>query len=118
MTLHYQLPIKVFDFFSGCGGASKGFLQAGLEPVFALDNYVHAANSFEKNFSGTKIFETSDFGNEIPKTAFLLDSIENVDPKALQPIVDKYSSHPLLFAGCAPCQPFSQQKTIRPKQDN
>jgi DNA (cytosine-5)-methyltransferase 1 len=118
VTLQHNLPIKVFDFFSGCGGASKGFMQAGLEPVFALDNYIHAAKSFEKNFSGTKILETLCFEKEIPKIAFLLDSIENVKPEALQPIVNSYAGHPLLFAGCAPCQPFSQQKTVRPKQDD
>jgi DNA (cytosine-5)-methyltransferase 1 len=115
---NYSLPIKVFDFFSGCGGASKGFEQAGLDPVFALDNYTYAAKSFENNFSGTKIFNTTNFGKKIPKTTFLLESIENVLPKALKPIIDKCSGSPLLFAGCAPCQPFSRQKTIRPKQDD
>ncbi len=112
------MPIKVFDFFSGCGGASKGFEQAGLDPVFALDNYAYAAKSFEKNFAGTKIFKTVDFGNEIPRTTFLLESIEDVTPQTLQPIVDNCLGHPLLFAGCAPCQPFSQQKTIRRKKDD
>ena len=113
----YSLPIQVFDFFSGCGGASEGFKQAKLQPVFALDNNEHASKTFMKNFSGTKIFKTLQLENEIPKTTFLHASIEDVPLEALQPIIDKCSGHPLLFAGCAPCQPFSQQKTQRPELD-
>ncbi|WP_141398039.1 DNA cytosine methyltransferase [Nitrosomonas ureae] len=32
------MSLNVFDFFSGCGGTSKGFQNAGLNPVFALDH--------------------------------------------------------------------------------
>ena len=116
-SYRYTQPIKVFDFFSGCGGASEGFRQAGLDPVFALDNFEAAAKTFEKNFSGTQIVERLSFKSDIPNTTFLLNSIENVSPSSLEPIVDKCFGHPLLFAGCAPCQPFSQQKTIHPKND-
>ena len=30
--------IKVFDFFSGCGGTSEGLREAGMDIVLALDN--------------------------------------------------------------------------------
>ncbi|EPR3725177.1 DNA cytosine methyltransferase, partial [Escherichia coli] len=42
--------IKVFDFFSGCGGTSQGFHQAGMDIVFGLDFDVDAASSFRANF--------------------------------------------------------------------
>ena len=93
-------------------------MQAGLEPVFALDNYIHAAKTFEKNFSGTKIFETLNFQKEAPQITFVLNTIENVAPAALKPIIDRCRGYPLLFAGCAPCQPFTHQQTIRPHEDN
>lgn len=113
----YKLPIKVFDFFSGCGGASRGFKEAGLETVFAIDNDPYAAKTFEKNFPGTKIFESPEFDEPPPKTIFLLKKIESVPLDAIQPIIDSCSGHPILFAGCAPCQPFSKQKTQLPDQD-
>ena len=53
----------------------------------------------------------------LPKTVFLLSNIEAVQEDSLEPIVRNCSGHPLLFAGCAPCQPFSKQKTKLPEQD-
>ena len=32
-----RLPVKVFDLFSGCGGANQGFQDARMEIIFALD---------------------------------------------------------------------------------
>ncbi len=32
-----RLAVKVFDLFSGCGGASQGFQDTGMEIIFALD---------------------------------------------------------------------------------
>jgi len=109
MSPEYQLPIKVFDFFSGCGGASKGFEDAGLEPVFAIDNNISAAKTFARNFPNTFINHFPVFDRPLPKTTFLLRKIEEFPVEALEPIVSHYREHPILFAGCAPCQPFSQQ---------
>ena len=30
--------IKVFDFFSGCGGTAQGFKQAGLDVVVGIEH--------------------------------------------------------------------------------
>ncbi len=117
MVCQYYLPIKVFDFFAGCGGASKGFEIAGLDPVFAIDNNEYAVKTFARNFRNTIIYHDVAFNRPIPKTTILLKSIEDFPVEALEPIVSHYQDYPLLFAGCAPCQPFSQQKTNRQKQD-
>ena len=117
MTHEYRLPIKVFDFFSGCGGASKGFENAGLEPVFAIDNNESAAKTFARNFSNTIIHQCPTFNHPLPRTTFLLNNIEDFPLEALEPIILNNLGHPLLFTGCAPCQPFSQQKTIHPEKD-
>jgi DNA (cytosine-5)-methyltransferase 1 len=91
-------PIKVFDFFSGCGGASRGFLNAGLDIVVALDNDADAKATFEANFSGVH---------------FVDNKIEEVSFEDIKPYIDANKLHPLLFSGCAPCQPFTKQNTIR-----
>jgi len=52
MSMNFELPIKVFDFFSGCGGSCKGFHDVGMEIVFALDDDPDARETFESNFSG------------------------------------------------------------------
>lgn len=93
---NYILPIKVFDFFSGCGGSSKGFEQAGLDLVFALDNDPDSKDTFKENMPGVH-FELSD--------------IEDFSVSQLTPFIESSKGHPILFCGCAPCQPFTKQNT-------
>lgn len=111
--------IKVFDFFSGCGGTSKGFHQAGMKTVFAIDNNAHAANTFVNNFDGAELLDKLHAVAPFPQTSFLMKSIDKVPTIALRPLVDEMrkQDHKLLFSGCAPCQPFSTQRTHRREQD-
>ncbi len=96
------MPISVYDFFSGCGGTSQGFRNAGLNPVFALDFDREASATYKRNFLSTH-FENRD--------------IRYFRTKALEPILDKYQGEPTLFCGCAPCQPFTRQNTNKPEKD-
>ena len=85
--------IKVFDFFSGCGGTSCGFQQAGLDIALGLDIDHDAAQTYQSNF---------------PEAAFIEKDIRTLDVSELEPwMVDRHT--PILFCGCAPCQPFSRQ---------
>ncbi len=96
--------IKVFDFFSGCGGTSAGLKKAGMDIVLALDNDKDAIETFEKNIHPEKT---------------LCDDIRKVNIKAVKDFVDKYSkNHYILFCGCAPCQPFSTQNKKRFSSDD
>lgn len=42
--------IRVIDLFSGCGGMSLGFQNAGFEIIAAYDNWKPAVEVYEKNF--------------------------------------------------------------------
>lgn len=42
--------IKVIDLFSGCGGLSLGFQNAGFQIVCGVDNWKPAVNVYKKNF--------------------------------------------------------------------
>jgi len=101
--MNFKLPIKVFDFFSGCGGSCKGFHDAGMEIVFALDDDPDARETFESNFSGVE---------------FCNEDITDVPTNALESVVKKFEGHPKLFSASAPCQPFTRQRTIRPANDD
>lgn len=98
----YKLPIKVFDFFAGCGGSCKGFQQAGMDIVFALDNDPDSAQTFRQNF---------------PCSHFELTDIEKFPTTALSQFIKSCQEHPILFSGCAPCQPFTKQNTTRRSND-
>ena len=91
------MSIGVFDFFSGCGGTSKGFQNAGLNPVFALDSDVDAAETFRHNF---------------PETVFSSSDITQFQSEEIEDLVGSYDVK--LFCGCAPCQPFTRQNTQKP----
>jgi len=93
------MSIGVFDFFSGCGGTSKGFQSAGLKPVFALDFDDDAADTFRNNF---------------PDTIFSASDITKFNPGEIDELVGSHDVK--LFCGCAPCQPFTMQNTKKPEK--
>ena len=92
--------VKVFDFFSGCGGASRGFQDAGMDVVFALDWDGDAERTFRLNF---------------PAATFEAADIRLVKERSVDELVAQQTPHPVLFCGCAPCQPFTKQNTTRPE---
>ncbi len=93
------MSLSVFDFFSGCGGTSRGFQNAGLIPVFALDHDPDAATTFRKNF---------------PAVFFSQSDITKFDEYLLFQIFNEKKKDATLFCGCAPCQPFTRQNTKKP----
>lgn len=95
------MTIRVFDFFSGCGGTSCGFAQAGMEIAMGLDIDPDSALTFTKNF---------------PDAAFIKADIRSLETSVLAPYINDRSS-PTLFCGCAPCQPFSRQNRNRVSTD-
>ena len=84
--------IVLADFFSGCGGTSRGFADAGILPALAIDCEPDSAASFRRNFPEAVVIES-----DIRDVA--ADAVED----ALRPFQDPVR----LFAGCAPCQPFA-----------
>lgn len=88
-------PVRVFDFFCGLGGVSKGLQSSGMEIAFGLDNDSDAERTFRANF---------------PEAEFLNADIARVPASALDNLVDGSEGRPLLFNACAPCQPFSRQQ--------
>ena len=96
------VTVQVYDFFAGCGGASCGFQAAGMEISYALDNDADAKATFEINF---------------PSTHFEFADIRDVSLDAVRLRVEEERPNPVLFSGCAPCQPFTKQNTTRPKLD-
>ena len=85
--------VSVVDFFSGCGGTSQGLQDAGMTILAGVDNNLDAASTFRDNFPKAHFFERN-----------VLDLASSEVAKILP------ESGPVLFAGCAPCQPFSAQK--------
>ena len=103
MTRHSNpTTVQVYDFFAGGGGASCGFRAAGMNISFALDHDSDARKSFEANF---------------PRTHFEFSDVRDVNIEKVRLRVEADRPNPVLFSGCAPCQPFTNQNTKRPSLD-
>lgn len=90
----------VVDFFSGCGGTSLGLRQSGMTILAGIDNDPEAAETYRINF---------------PEASFIERDIREVSISEIADILPRKT--PLVFSGCAPCQPFSKQNRIQQGSD-
>jgi DNA (cytosine-5)-methyltransferase 1 len=97
-----QPRLKVVDFFSGCGGTSAGLREAGAEIILGIDHDPAAKRTFTANF---------------PEAAFLQRDIRKLRTSALAPFHERHRNSYWLYSACAPCQPFSKQRTDRRRHD-
>jgi DNA (cytosine-5)-methyltransferase 1 len=49
------------------------------------------------------------FKHNFPEARFLQCDIRTLQPDELLPLIEPHRNDPILFAGCAPCQPFSRK---------
>ncbi|WP_342805904.1 DNA cytosine methyltransferase [Alteromonas sp. M12] len=94
--------MNVIDFFSGCGGASKGLEQAGCNISLGIDFEPNAASTYKANF---------------PNAQFILDDVRNITVEDIVTKVPNITEEPLLICTCAPCQPFSNQNNKKSDAD-
>ncbi|HVL87120.1 MAG TPA: DNA cytosine methyltransferase [Candidatus Thermoplasmatota archaeon] len=80
----------VVDLFSGAGGGTRGFHEAGFRTLAAVEGYRPIAETFTKNF---------------PKVEVICDDFKRVDPATL-PSCDVVLASP-------PCEPFTAANAKR-----
>lgn len=86
--MNLESPLTVLDLFSGCGGLSLGFIQAGYDVVAAVDNWKDAIDTFNYNH---------------PKSTGIVLDLASFDSKAL---AEKFGKVDVIVGG-PPCQGFS-----------
>ncbi|KAF3983653.1 MAG: DNA cytosine methyltransferase [Methylococcales symbiont of Hymedesmia sp. n. MRB-2018] len=82
--------LRVIDLFSGCGGLSQGFLDAGFNVVLGIDSWNDAVQTFNKNHN-TSTGIVANLKNETAKDISAKNNIQNID----------------VIIGGPPCQGFS-----------
>jgi len=80
----------VIDLFSGCGGLSQGFLDAGFNVSLGIDHWKDAIDTFNYNHEGAKGV-VADLLHETPESIRKQTGIQNSD----------------IIIGGPPCQGFS-----------
>jgi DNA (cytosine-5)-methyltransferase 1 len=95
----YTRPLAV-DLFSGSGGLSEGFTQAGFWVVFAIENDHHTAATYAYNHTRNK---------HKYRTEVLHKDISEVDFKKLHERVKSTTGNCVdVVIGGPPCQGFSR----------
>jgi DNA (cytosine-5)-methyltransferase 1 len=95
-----MIMTSVHDFFSGCGGASRGFQSAGLNIQLGLDVGFDSAAAFQSNF---------------PSARFIRDDIRDAKPSDVEAFISP--GRKSLFCGRVPCRPFSPTNRLFPKNE-
>lgn len=90
------MSLTAVDFFCGAGGLTRGLLNCGIDVVLGIDNDESCRDTYEKN--------------NVP-ARFMRSDIRKLAVSALFKEIGHISKERLLFAACAPCQPFSKQRT-------
>lgn len=83
------------DFFCGAGGLTRGFTDAGINVIAGLDIDENCRRTYESNNKYSK---------------FLACDLRKLRREDLERFVRGARQEELVFAGCAPCQPFSKQR--------
>ena len=94
--------VVLADFFSGCGGTTLGFADAGMTPALAIDWDPDAAATYRLNFPTTAVIERDIRQLEVGEVSDEWPSEGSVR----------------LFAGCAPCQPFAGHRHKPTEKDS
>ena len=84
--------MKVLDLFSGCGGFSYGFQDAGFDVLLGVDNSINALNTFKQNHINSEVFNVD------------LSKDENL--KQIVDFLESKGGVDVIIAG-PPCQGFS-----------
>src|ERR1051325_6092995 len=102
------------DFFCGAGGATRGLIDAGGYVIAGIDKDLRCRDTFVENnsnqcidYAGPRFLEYDIF----PKEKRYPEGQQRALSQELLSLIPYYRSKarkvPLLFAICAPCQPFT-----------
>ncbi|MBC8872619.1 MAG: DNA cytosine methyltransferase [Planctomycetes bacterium] len=83
------------DFFCGAGGLTRGLLNSGVSVDLGIDSDDRCRETYVRNN---------------PSVSFLAVDVRDVQYQQIRQYLGNIDCNELLFAGCAPCQPFSQQR--------
>lgn len=86
----YNKKLTVLDLFSGCGGLSYGFEQAGFDVLLGVDNWQPALDTFELNHTNSKSL------------------LADISELSLEKVLEQCEGQEIdVIVGGPPCQGFS-----------
>lgn len=89
--------IDAIDFFCGAGGLTRGLMDGGINVILGIDSQEGYRRTYEKNN---------------PPAKFICYDIKKLPFSQIAKEIREIPRNKLMFAACAPCQPFSKQRTV------
>ena len=110
------------DFFCGAGGMTNGLIQAGIHVIAGIDNQPRCEQTYKQNTNSDGSNPEFFCKNIFPKTETYPGGEQHEISKALSLLiklhVEKAGARPkLIFAICAPCQPFTKISRSKMSED-
>jgi len=109
-----QLPIVVIDFFCGAGGMTNGLIRAGMHVLAGIDNQPLCEQTYIQNTNldgSSPAYLCKDI---FPKSKTHPDGQQHEISEAIHSLIRDFKRKEgrrkvkLVFAICAPCQPFTR----------
>ena len=106
--------VVAIDFFCGAGGMTNGLIQAGIYVLAGIDNNVCCKQTYVQNVNSDGSHPEFICKDIFPQTAEHPDGQQHEIATRISRLIERQSkqfkgAHPkLIFALCAPCQPFTK----------
>ncbi len=100
LPLGNKNSLYALDFFCGAGGLTRGLMDAGIKVVAGIDDEAGCRETYEKNNAPAE---------------FIQKDIAELTISEIEKLLRGHGPSDLMLAACAPCQPFTKQRTARKK---
>lgn len=109
-----KLPIVAIDFFCGAGGMTNGLIQAGMHVLAGIDNQPLCERTYTQNTNADRTHPAYLCKDVFPKTRQYPNGQQHEISKEIRSLMTEFKRRngrrkvKLVFAICAPCQPFTK----------
>jgi DNA (cytosine-5)-methyltransferase 1 len=90
---------RIIDLFSGAGGFSRGFEEAGFKSILAIENHPAVSKTYKENF---------------PHSIVLSEDIKKINYDIISKYVERHEIIDVIIAS-PPCEPFTGANPKRQK---
>ncbi len=109
-----QLPIVAIDFFCGAGGMTNGLIRAGIHVLGGIDNQPLCESTYTQNKNPDGSHPAYLCKDIFPKTRAYPNGQQQEISESIASLIKAFKKKTghrkvkLVFAICAPCQPFTK----------
>lgn len=109
-----EVPVIAVDFFCGAGGMTNGLIRSGIHVLAGIDNQPLCEATYVQNINKDGSHPAYLCKDIFPKTADYPSGQQDVIADEIRSLIKRFKRSvnrrkiKLIFAICAPCQPFTK----------